>query len=163
LNDSGLLNVAKTTATNAGVNLQDYAGVCLTFIGHVDLFGYLGGMGAFCDTFSLDVSGLPQEFGHGYGLDHSGIFGSTSDYQDPWDVMSTYGPYMATNQEFTWVGPGLNAWNMRSRGWLDETRFWTSPSPSFDTLVELRPLHRRDLDGFLAAQVGRYLVEFRVP
>jgi hypothetical protein len=47
--------VAKTFATNAGVPLSNYAGVCLTFIGHVDLFGYIGGMTVFCDTFSLDV------------------------------------------------------------------------------------------------------------
>jgi hypothetical protein len=103
--------------------------------------------------------------GHGYGLDHARLNGSTNDYQDPWDVMSTAAwPAMQTpNPEFGTVGPGLNAWNMRGRGWLDETRVWTAPVPAWDATVQLRPLHRTDLPGFLAAQIGDYLVEFRVP
>jgi hypothetical protein len=161
VNADGLFSVAKSFATNAGVNLNDYAGVIATFIGHVDLFGWIGGMAAFCDSFSLDVSGLPQEIGHGYGLNHSRALGSVQDYNDPWDVMSTYNAHMAPNKEFTLVGPGLNAWNMRSRGWLDETRVYIATT--IDTIVTLRPLHRRDLPGYLAAQVGEYLVEFRVP
>jgi hypothetical protein len=60
------------------------------------------------------------------------------------------------------MGPGLNTWNMRGRAWLDESRVYTNAVASFDVVVELRPLHRRDLPGFLAAQVGNYLVEFRV-
>jgi hypothetical protein len=102
--------------------------------------------------------------GHGYGLDHARRDGSSDDYQDPWDVMSTEAwPWMEEpDTDFTDIGPGLNACCMRSRSWLDENRVWSSAA-AFDTIITLRPLHRRDLSGFLAAQLGEYLVEFRVP
>jgi len=59
------------------------------------------------------------------------------------------------------IGPGLNAANMASRGWLDESRVWKTNNRSFDAVVQIRPLHRRDLPGLLAARLGQYLVEFR--
>jgi hypothetical protein len=171
LNQWDLVNVAKSTATSAGVNLGAFSGVCVSGLGQVDLVGWIGAMTAICDTLSLSPSLLGHEMGHGYGLDHSRINGSGQDYQDPWDTMSVMIAFMAPppNAEFGDVGPGLNAWNMRSRGRLDETRVWTSPSSDFDGVVQLRPLHRTDLPGFLAAEVqtvgpqSTYLVEFRVP
>jgi hypothetical protein len=106
---------------------------------------------------------LGHEMGHVYGLMHSRIDGSQTDYQDPWDIMSAANDFSATDQEFTLIGPGLNAWNMRSRGWLDETRVWKGPDAGFDETVTLRPLARHDLSGYLAAEIpGGYLVEFRV-
>lgn len=161
---NGLLNLAKTTATSAGVDLTQFAGVCVSCLGQVDLCGWVGGMAALCDTLSLEPSVLGQEMGHGYGLDHARLDGSDADYQDPWDVMSTWdSAYMLDNPDFTLVGPAMNAWNMRARGWLDETRVWTSYGVTGGSVIKLRPLHRRDLSGFLAAQIGEYLVEFRVP
>lgn len=51
---------------------------------------------------------------------------------------------------------------MRGRGWLDETRVWKPGSNSFDVTIKLRPLHRHDLQGFLAADFpDDYLVEYR--
>lgn len=165
LDRNGLLNEAKSLATAAGVDLSKFAGVVVSCLGQVDLCGWVGGMAALCDSLSLQPSLLGQEMGHGYGLDHARFSGSTDDYRDPWDVMSTGAyPWMeADNAEFTKVGPGLNAWNMRGRGWLDEARVWTPPTPAWSGSVQLRPLHRTDLAGFLAAQLGDYLVEFRVP
>jgi hypothetical protein len=164
LDRNGLLNLAKSTALASGVPLSNFAGVCVSFLGQVDLCGWVGGMAAFCDTLSLEPSVLGQEMGHGYGLNHARLNGSTTDYQDPWDVMSTWdSAYMQSNPEFTLVGPAINAWNMRGQGWLDETRVWNPPAPVVSEVIQLRPLHRTDLPGFLAAQVGEYLVEFRVP
>jgi hypothetical protein len=84
--------------------------------------------------------------------------------------MSTWSScYIAASDRWTEVGPGLNAWNMRSRAWLDESRVWKSPADNFDEVVELRPLHHRDLPGPLAAELpgspsaGPLLVELRVP
>ena len=106
---------------------------------------------------------LGHEMGHVYGLMHSRIDGSAADYQDPWDIMSAANDFSASDPEFTLIGPGVNAWNMRSRGWLDETRVWSGPDGGFDETVTLRPLVRRDLPGYLAAEIpGGYLVEFRV-
>jgi hypothetical protein len=113
-----------------------------------------------------------QEMGHGYGLDHSRRDGSDEDYQDPWDGMSTANAfYFQGDPDYRARGPGFNAWNMRGRGWLNEDRVWRAPSLVFDQVLQLRPLHRRELTGFLAAEAppndgdaghGRYLVEFRL-
>jgi hypothetical protein len=51
---------------------------------------------------------------------------------------------------------------MRSRGWLDENRVWAGDGV-FDTTITLRPLHHRWLSGHLAADIGNFIVEFRVP
>ncbi len=167
LNRNGLLDLAKATATSTGINLNDFAGVVVCGLDSVDLCGWVGGMAALCDSFSLSPSLVGQEMGHGYGLDHARFQGSVDDYRDPWDVMSTaaYPWIQAAHTEFTTVGPGLNAWNMRSRNWLDENRVWKAPAPAsaWDETIQLRPLHHHNLPGFLAAQIGPYLVEFRVP
>ncbi len=125
-----------------------------------DLFG--GGAGVVCDTNVLHGSILGQEMGHGYGLDHSRENGSLADYRDRWDVMSTWDScFMQPHNDYVQIGPGLNAANMAARGWLDESRVWSPQSKSFNEVIQLRPLHRRDLPGYLAARLGDYIVEFR--
>jgi hypothetical protein len=79
--------------------------------------------------------------------------------------MSAAKVYSAQDPEFNLIGPGLNAANMRSRGWLDESRVWKTGggSEGFDETIVLRPLVRRDLEGFLAAEMpDGLIVEFRV-
>ncbi|MBA2305558.1 MAG: hypothetical protein H0W08_23395 [Acidobacteria bacterium] len=107
---------------------------------------------------------LSHEMCHVYGLQHSRIHGSDIDYMDPWDTMSAASVYSATDGQFMLIGPGLNAANMRSRDWLDESRVWKPDGASnLDETFTLRTLVRRDLPGFLAAEMpGPYLVEFRV-
>jgi hypothetical protein len=120
---------------------------------------------------SLSVSILGQEMGHAYGLNHARIEGSTIDYKDPYDVMSTAAAYMAPHPVYTErdkranllfrIGPGLNAAAMSSTGWLDRTRVAQLESNKRNT-VTLRPLHRLDLPGSLCAQVGDFFIEFRM-
>jgi hypothetical protein len=162
VNRNGLVAACRQAATNGGVDLGSFDGVVVSMNGGVDLFGYVGGMEAFCDSNSLSPSPLGQEMGHGYGLDHARRDGSDADYQDPWDVMSVYdGCFMQPSAEWGTVGPALNAWCMRSQGWLNESRVWTSSTPGFDSTINLRPLHRLDLAGFLAADLANFLVEYR--
>ena len=159
---NGLRDAAKAAAIADGVDFSQFAGLMVSMYSMTDLCGWVGGMTTLCDQFSLQPSLLGQEMGHGYGLDHARKDGSLVDYQDPWDVMSTAEwPTTQPDADYTSIGPGLNAWNMRSRGWLEESRVWSSPGAS-DTTITLRPLHRIDLPGLLAAQLGPFLVELRV-
>ncbi|MET9675697.1 hypothetical protein ABZY68_21760 [Streptomyces sp. NPDC006482] len=176
---AALIGWGRQAATNAGVNLAPYADRILV-VTHppTDLFGGVG-LGAVSGDgrdqwgmSSLSPSLMGQEMGHVYALDHSS--GAGLDYGDRWDIMSTRGSahgrcFMAPHPVFTekdsagqsiWrIGPGLNAANMWGRGWLE--RVWQSAETEPDTIVELRPLHRRDLPGHLCARVGRYFFEFR--
>lgn len=124
LNRNGLLDAARAFSTAQKVDLTKFDGVVVSAFGSTDLCGWVGGMAALCDVNSLQPSLLGQEMGHGYGLDHARLNGSTADYQDPWDVMSTaaWPDRQASNADYVNIGPGLNAACMRSRGWLDESR-----------------------------------------
>jgi hypothetical protein len=166
INRQGLVDLARSTAVSGGVDLTQYYGVVVVMNVLTDLFGG-GGRQALCDPGSFEPTVLGQEMGHGYGLAHSRVDGSTGDYQDPWDTMSTWDScYWADNDQYTLIGPGLNAANMRGQGWLDEVRVWRASSTAFSQEIELRPLHRHDMPGFLAAEVpgtpGGFLVEFRM-
>lgn len=151
-----LKDLAIKKATDANVPLNNFSGVCVCSFAPGELGGWLGGMAAICDTANLSPSLLGQEMRHGYGIDDARINGSTVDYQDPWEVQIVFNAYMAPHTEFK------NAWEIRARGWFDESRVFFPSSPSAIDVVKLRPLHRTDLTGIFAAQVGPYLVEFRV-
>jgi hypothetical protein len=161
-----LVDWAKQAAAKAGIQLGPFANrivICMNASATqgTDLFG--GGAGVVCDTNVLEASVIGQEMGHAYGLDHSRLDGSMADYMDRWDVMSTWDScFMQPNKDYVRIGPGMNAANMAGRSWLDESRVWNSGSKSFNTTIQLRPLHRRDLSGYLAARLGDYLVEFRL-
>ncbi|GCE08466.1 hypothetical protein KDAU_57950 [Dictyobacter aurantiacus] len=185
---SDMMVLAKQAAINAGIALDTFFGIVL--IMNVATGWAQGGpTGVFADWRRVDgrnfdgslgpraIGGgngteiFGQEMGHRYGLGHSRRDGTTNDYQDPWDIMSTDRANSVPDPDYCARGPGLNAWNMRGRGWLDESRVWKPQSLVFDQVVELRPLHQRDLSGWLAAELlpndgdgghGRYLIEFRL-
>ncbi|MES1160990.1 MAG: hypothetical protein ABUM51_09555 [Bacteroidota bacterium] len=141
-----------------------------------------GGPGAYVDIRYVKNNGTQwwgHEMSHGFGLDHSrtdGEFtsnctgGAPSDYTDPFDIMSIACANSDVDTNYGLHGPGMNAWNMRKLGGIDESRIWKgSASASFSEVVVLRPLHWRNSPGYLAAEVpgiagdSTYLIEFRVP
>ena len=174
-----MMTLAKLAAKRAGIRLDQYYGVILVFniaVGAPQGGAWTGGLparGVFCDWRYVWANGTEtfgQEMGFGYGLDASRQDGSTEDYRDMWDGMSAGKTFWARDPNYAARGPGLNAWNMRGRRWLDESRVWHAPRQSFSQVLQLRPLHRRDLPGALAAELppfdgpdghSRYLVEFR--
>lgn len=177
--------LARQAATDAGVSINSFVGVVVIMNlatgwaqgapgtmwadwRRVDGRNFDGTLGPRGPGGGNGTEIFGQEMGHGYGLDHSRRDGSTEDYNDPWDIMSTARwSTSAPDTDYCARGPGLNAWNMRSRGWLAESRVWRDSSDSSSRVVQLRSLYRRDLSGFLAAELpgtgdhSPYLVEFR--
>jgi hypothetical protein len=107
---------------------------------------------------SVDLTGISHELGHALGLTHSRKAGSGKEYGDVWDIMTAYStPYYDTSgteippgSPYFTFGPGLNAVNMDINSWIDPTRLFTSSS---SVPFRLRPLHRRDLPGWLVARL----------
>ncbi|MGH8856681.1 MAG: hypothetical protein ACREXG_01405 [Polaromonas sp.] len=167
-----LINWARAAAAEDVPDFSVYKPVVVCTNVSIDLFGGPGGV--VCDARAPSPSLLGQEMGHAYGLDHSRAAGSGADCNDPFDTMSTAGwPTMGNHPVFTeldaqgqplfQVGPGLNAANMWSMDWLDPSRVWSADAEEYGTTVELRPLHRHDLAGYLVARVGEFFFELRLP
>jgi len=185
---SAVIGWARQKAIDEKVPVSDFFSVVVFMNVPTDLFAAVGfgpandgvvvddgrsEIGMSSGMSSLSPSILGQEMGHVYGLNHSRAYGSDADYMDAWDVMSTANAFMAPHPTFTdrdvrgrpvfLLGPGLNAANMWNRNWLDRSRVWTAGDTEFGSTVQLRPLHRRDLPGYLAARVGPFFFELRVP
>jgi len=159
-----LIGWARKAAMDDGVDLSPFFSVVVCTNLWQDIGASPTGAGVVCQgPLTARQWVLAHEMGHVYGMKHSRMEGSDADYQDRWDIMSVGNTWSASDTEFTLKGPGVNASNMRGRGWLDETRVWKMPNGSFDTTVTLRPLVRHDLEGYLTAELpGGYLAEFRV-
>jgi hypothetical protein len=168
------------------VDLTKFSGVvAVANIGDVGCVGWIGEMRVICDEFTVKPSILGQEMAHGYGLDHSRLHWTLENYTDRFDIMSTRSARSARHSDYNsigvpWyrdyglsIGPGLNAANMESRGWLDHSRV-RSITYGEET-VDLSPLHRVELPGFLAIifevvgfyskqyrDIDRFFVEFRM-
>jgi hypothetical protein len=191
IDEFGVLEQARQAVLDQGDSLEPFVADVLS--GTIAAFATHGGVAhsnvtgasrgyAYGDHRYVRNNGTQSfghEMGHGFGLDHSradnpnvNVYGcdrTTLDYRDPWDKMSTGCDYAEADADYSWRGPGLNASNMRGRGWLDESRVWSAEGEQYDFTIELRPLHRADLNGWLAAQLppldngrGRFLVEFRL-
>ena len=161
-----ILDLGRQAAAAAGVDLSPFQNVVVVTNVEVDLFGSTAGVAATAviagkQRWEVQVgpSVLCQEMIHGLGVpQHARRAGSDDDYADPFDVMSMFAADAGDHptQPDLPVGPGLNSAFMDRAGWLDQSRVLTSPMQ-----VALRPLHRRDLPGYLAALVNGYYIEYR--
>lgn len=174
-----ILGWARQAAASAGVDLSPFFSIVVVMNVPTDLFG--GPDGVCCDDGRLPDNGmsglspsfLGQEMLHGYNLDHARTNGSEEDYTDRYDIMSTAAADMAPHPIFVerdmrgnpvfLMGPGLNAASMDALGWLDRGRVWASGARRLTAEIRLRPLHRRDLPGYLAARIGDVYLEYREP
>lgn len=157
----------REAATDQGIDLKGFDGIIVVFSGLVDYFGSYGSVvlqwnAADPTLASIDLTGAAHEWAHGMGFAHSRMEGSGDEYGDDWDIMSAYEVHSWTNgTRYDRIGPGMNAANMAIAGWLDPSRVWT-PADNSEQVVWLRPLHRRDLQGYLAIHSGEVYVEFRM-
>lgn len=148
-------------AANQAGDLSGFKGIVCIFNQPVDYFASPGETVLNWDPkgppFTIDLTGVAHELGHNLGLEHSRRAGADDEYADKWDIMSAYGVYFdktgtlkPPRSSYLTFGPGLNAVNMEMAGWLDQRRLYT---PGASGGLQLRPLHRRDLPGWLAARI----------
>jgi hypothetical protein len=157
-----LVNWGRQAAQNNNIDLSQYFGVVICLNVATELTGSNGF--AICDSTNSSAMFIAHEMSHGYGLlTHSRAEGSPEHYNDKWDIMSAANVFSGLHPRYGSIGPGMNAANMASLGWLDKSRS-VERTTSIDTVeIELRPLHRHDLSGILAIEFGRYFIEFRLP
>jgi hypothetical protein len=164
LSREGLIALAKSVAVENGIDLTPFFSVVVATSPAVDLCGYRVPLGVIAATNSTPQL-IAQEMAHNYGLEHArsyqGVFES-GEYGDPTDIMS--GPNCrGTYARYGLTGPGLNAAAMHGRGWLDESRIRRidKEAEQFPITIDLRPLHARQLPGYLAVAMDDVYFEFR--
>lgn len=121
-----------------------------------------------------NVTFLAHETGHMFGLEHS--FDTSNRILMPWpsapgeyydrhDIMSAQNVDSDTGHRFSPRGPLLNVANLDRMGWLPAARVWHSlkknSSGSYE--VDIVALEHPEVGGYLAAQAGGWIAEFRIP
>lgn len=152
-----------------GITASDWFGVIAVFNVHPG-DGGRAGMGVLAGPDDTSVTWLGHETGHVLGFGHSfdqsdrqlETWSQKGEYYDTFDVMSAMNVAWFDGGRFGAAGPNLAAPHRQRAGWLPEGRIWTPPAgQSSVTEVQLAPLSKPDMPGFLAARIGELYVEYR--
>ncbi len=153
-----------------GIEASQFAVVIAIFNVDVADGGAQGGVLA--GPQDANVTFLAHETGHVFGLEHSF---DTSDrilmpwpsapgeYYDRHDIMSAMNVNGDAGHRFSPRGPLLSAANLDRMGWLPPARVWRSLKSSSDIYdVDIVALEHPEVGGYLAAQAGGWIAEFRM-
>jgi hypothetical protein len=120
----------------------------------------------------VNVTFLAHETGHVFGLEHSFDHSTRKldpsyqegEYYDRHDIMSTWNVDGDTGHRFSPRGPLLNVANLDRLGWLPAARVWHAMKNSSHSYeVDIVALEHPEVAGYLAAQAGGWIAEFRMP
>lgn len=131
------------------------------------------GDGVLANVQDHNVTFLAHETGHLYNIEHSFDLsdrvikpGETQEgeYYDRHDIMSAMNVKRDSGHRFSPRGPLLNAANLERMGWLPADRIWRPlKNSSGFAEVDIVALEHPEVRGYLAAQVGGWIAEFRMP
>jgi hypothetical protein len=176
---TAMFSWALKAASDAEIKLDSYYGVTVYMSTPTDLWGSLQGSNGqvVCDTAS-SLPQILQEYGHGYGLQHSRSVIDPTDYTNPFCVMSSMS-FGRNNQDGTWhdprfighdptfagrngsSGPGLCSPYISQKGWLPDSR--TQHVGSNGIRPETTILKLSALGEFGAAFPQAAIIEFDSP
>lgn len=124
---------------------------------------------AYAEGRALEPTFMHHEMGHGIGFPHSSSEGEGT-YGDWFDIMSAMSVATFNDTAGRAAGPGMAAPNLEREGWLHRSRVYRTPIWQLESArIQLVALDRPDIDGYLAARMGMFLVgqthwvEYRQP
>jgi len=176
---SAMFSWALKAASDGEIKLDSFYGVTVYMSTPTDLWGVLqGGTGqVVCDVAS-SLPQILQEYGHGYGIQHSRSVIDPTDYTNPFCIMSStafginnddgtsHDPrFIGHDPTFAGrngpSGPGLCSPYMSQKGWLPDSR--TQHVGSNGTRPETTILKLSALGEFGAAFPQAAIIEFDSP
>jgi hypothetical protein len=152
------------------VNFSEFGCVIVFFNVDPGDGGFEGGI--LGKPWNANVTFLAHELGHFFGIEHSFDRSERQlpdaqkgEYFDRFDIMSAMNVEGDSGHRFSPRGPLLNVANLARMGWLPQDRVWRpgkkNSSGVYD--VDIVALEHPEAGGYLAAEAGGWIAEFRIP